>query len=109
MEIEVHAKDVQKLVRLEVGESHQVGEVIDEIIEALNLPRNGKYFLVLESQVIGRERYSSTMRDLGLNDGDHLTLTSRAIEETLGPPEDKSRVQGIGISRRRFFMKIRGR
>jgi hypothetical protein len=81
MEIKVDVKDVQKSVTLEVGESHRVGQVVDEIIQSLNLPRNRSYELLHSQKAFGSDSHHLSMSDLGVKSGDRLWLVSKALTQ----------------------------
>lgn len=76
-----------KLVRLQVDESHTIGQVVEQMIEGLDLPRDKSYNLVLGEQMFGLNRYSLTVRDWGIKDGDRLRLISEIIEGRVSPTE----------------------
>jgi len=80
MDINVSVEDAGKLVRLQLDESHTVGQVVEQMIEGLDLPRDKSYNLVLGEQIFGLDKYSLTVRDLGIKDGDRLRLISEIIE-----------------------------
>jgi len=65
MEIKVSVEDTGKLVRLEVNESHTVGEVVEQILEGLDLPRDRAYILTIGNLRYGPDRSSLTVADLG--------------------------------------------
>jgi len=92
VEIKISVDDVRKHVRLEVDRSHTVGEVVEQIIEGLDLPRDRSYSLVLGKRVFGPDRYSLTIGDLGVKDGGRLKLTSEIVEPT--PPVLDEKVYG---------------
>jgi hypothetical protein len=99
MEIAVDVKDVSKLVMVDVEKSHTIGQVIDEIVESLDLPKDKHYVLVSGSKSFGPERYSARITDLAPNEGHRLLLTSQPTVVPVAPPPGRQEK----INRRRYL------
>ena len=89
IEIRVSVEDAQKLVRLQVDKSHTAGEVVEQIVDSLDLPRDRSYYLMLGKRVFGPDKYSLTIGDLGVDDGGRLKLISKIVEPTPAVLDEK--------------------
>lgn len=77
MKITVLDMTTSKLITLRVKPYHTVGSVINSLIVGLELPRDRSYILVAKGEEYEGERYSTTLENLGIKDGDQLILMSR--------------------------------
>jgi hypothetical protein len=103
MEIAVDVKDVRKLVKLDVDESHTIGQVIDEIVESLNLPKDKRYMLASGSKSLGPENYSARISELAPSRERRLLLVSEPTVVPVAPsPYRREKID------RRKYLKATG-
>jgi len=100
MEIQVDVVDAKKLVRLEVERSHTIGQIVEQIIDTLGLPRDRDYDLLVGMEVFGSNRYHLALADLSVKKETHLALVSKTAEAP--PARISAAPMGIRIGRRKY-------
>ena len=77
--VKIFVADVlsNKVLTFEVSPNITLGELIENIIETLKLPSDYMYSIVYGAKELGPDKYSYTLEELGIGDGDELQIVGR--------------------------------
>jgi hypothetical protein len=88
MHVGILLPEWHKFVRMEVMGRHTVGSVIETIRDELKMPASKDYSLDLRGEHFGRQEYKMTMQEIGVSDGEHMTVERE--DHKVGKPRVKS-------------------